>query len=268
MKFFKTHLGLIFPIFFMMFAFECILIVNQSVRSYEQAFNQDYNIIIASTKELSKESLSSTVPQIFSLKQIEVKDLLKKLQNDISASNFEALEKSLPKFYSIKLDYLPNQDELDLIKTKLSTSPNITKVEVFAKTYDNVYTLLDLIKSILWIFLFIIIILSLVLFLKQMRLWLYEHKQRIEIMCLFGAPFWFRSLILYKIVLFDCIISALFLFVFFEYVCSLDFIKDVLLSINVQSADINFLLHISIIFTATVFVSLLCVNSVMFRVKK
>ncbi|WP_297191918.1 FtsX-like permease family protein [uncultured Campylobacter sp.] len=268
MKFFRTHLSLILPLFFMTFAFECILIINQTVKHYEQSFNEDYNIIIVSKDELRKEKLQAQLPQIFSLRQIDSKYLLERVKNDISQNNLVLLEKSLPKFYSLKLDYLPHQSELNEIKQKLSSMSGISKVEVFAKTYDNVYTLLNLVKSILWLFLFIIILLSLVLFLKQMRIWLYEHTERIEIMCLFGAAFWFRSLILYKIVIFDCFVACALLFACFEYVFSLDFIANTFLSLNMQVLDINFLLHISIIFTVTIIVSLLCVNSVMFKVKK
>ncbi len=268
MKFFKTHLALILPLFFMGFAFECILIINQSIRHYEQSFTKDYNIIIVSKEELKTEKLRLSLPQVLSLREIDSKQLLDRVRNDISANNLLVLEKTLPKFYSMKLDYLPSQDELNEIKQRLSSIAGIVKVEVFAKTYDNVYSLLKLVKSVLWLFLFIIILLSLVLFLKQMRIWLYEHSERIEIMSLFGAAFWFRSLMLYRIVLIDSLISSILLFVFFKYFFSLDFITNTFLMLNIQVLDINFLLHISIIFTAIILVSLLCVNYVMFKVRK
>ncbi|ELZ1689473.1 cell division protein FtsX, partial [Campylobacter jejuni] len=36
MKFFKTHLSLILPLLFMMFAFEFILVTNATLKHYEE----------------------------------------------------------------------------------------------------------------------------------------------------------------------------------------------------------------------------------------
>ncbi len=46
MKFFKTHLSLILPLLFMMFAFEFILVTNATLKHYEELVNKDYNIIV------------------------------------------------------------------------------------------------------------------------------------------------------------------------------------------------------------------------------
>lgn len=106
------------------------------------------------------------------MEPLDPKDLIDRLKNDISDKNLKVLRDSLPKFYSIKLDYLPTQNELNTIKNQLLSIPSISKVETFAKTHDKVYSLLVLMKFVFWLFLFIIILLSFVLFLKQMRIWL------------------------------------------------------------------------------------------------
>lgn len=268
MKSLKTHLGLILPLLFMMFAFEFILFTNASLKHYENLLNQDYNIIIASSSELDMQSLKPYVNELSTLVPLSVEGMLERLKNDISKNNLANLEKSLPKFYSLKLKNLPSQNEIEKIKTNLSKLPSIIKVESFSKTYEKVHILLVLIQFVFWFFLFIIILLSFILFLKQMKIWLFEHTERVEIMCLFGAPFWFRSLMLVKIVFVDCFIAFLILLLFFTQIYELDVIKSALKALDLSLPQINFLLQLSIIFVFTLVVSIFCVLFVMFKVKR
>lgn len=268
MKALKTHLSLILPLLFMMFAFEFVLIINETVKHYEGRVNENYNIIIASSKELNVASLKLEIPNLNSLQSVDAKDLLKRLKDNISANNLAALEKNLPKFYKLTLNHFPTQAQLNEIKNKLLKISGVHRVEVFLKTYDQIDNLFTLIKFVLWFFLFIIILLSFVLFLKQMRIWLFEHTERVEIMCLFGASFWFRSLMLYRIVFIDCFIAFVLLLIFFTQVYSLEFIQESLKLINISLPKINFFIHLGIVFLVSLAVSLLCVNSVMFKVKR
>ncbi|MBZ7955697.1 FtsX-like permease family protein [Campylobacter molothri] len=268
MKFFRTHLSLILPLLFMMFAFEFILLTNSTLKYYEELANKDYNIIVVSSNELDKNIIKTKISSFSSLEILDPKNLIERLKNDISDKNLKALKNSLPKFYSIKLNHLPTQNELDVIKNQLLSISGITKIETFAKTYDKVYSLLVLMKFVFWLFLIIIIVLSFVLFLKQMRIWLFEHTERVEIMCLFGAPFWFRSFMLYKIVFMDCLIAFVILLIFFTQIYDLEIIQNHLKAVDIILPPINFVLQLSLIFLATLFVCLLFVNSVMFRVKK
>ncbi|MBM0636607.1 ABC transporter permease [Campylobacter sp. VicNov18] len=268
MKFFKTHLSLILPLLFMMFAFEFILITNATLKHYEELANKDYNIIIVSKIELDQNILKSKIPFFSKLESLDPKNLIERLKNDISEKNLKVLKDSLPKFYSLKLQTLPNQNELNSIKSHLLNIVGITKVETFSKTHEKIYSLLILVKLIFWLFLCIIILLAFILFLKQMRIWLYEHTERIEIMCLFGAPFWFRSFMLYKIVVVDCFIAFVILLAFFTQIFDLYIIEENFKILDIVLPPINFVLHLSLIFLVTLLICLLCVNSVMFRVKK
>ena len=268
MKFFRTHLSLILPLLFMMFAFEFILITNATLRHYEELLSKDYNIIVASKAKLDENIFKSKLSSFKSFEILDPKDLINRLKNDISDRNLKLLRDSLPNFYSLKLNLLPTQNELNIIKNQLLSIDGVIKVETLAKTHDKVYSLLTLVKFVFWFFLFIIILLSFVLFLKQMRIWLFEHTERIEIMCLFGAPFWFRSFMLYKVVLVDCLIAFVILLLFFTQIFDLFFVKESLNSSDISLPEINFVLHLSLIFLATLFVCLLCVNSVMFKVKR
>lgn len=268
MKSFKTHLSLILPLLFMMFAFEFILLTNATLNYYERLINKDYNVVVVSSVELDKTSMKTKIPSLLDLEALDPKNLIDRLKNDVSDKNLKTLRQILPKFYSLKLDHFLTQIELDELKNKLLSINGISKVETFAKTYNKVYSLLVLIKFVFWLFLFIIILLSFVLFLKQMRIWLYEHTQRVEIMCLFGAPFWFRSFMLYRIVFVDCFIAFVILLLFFTQIYKLSLIQESLKAVDITLPAINFILHLSLIFLVTLIVCLVCVNSVMFRVKK
>ena len=268
MKFFKTHISLILPLLFMMFAFEFILLTNSTLNYYEKLVNKDYNIIITSTSNLDENIIKTKISSFVSFEILDPKDLIERLKKDISDKNLKILRNSLPKFYSIKLSHLPNQSELNTIKNQLLSINGISKVETFSKTHDKIYSLLVLVKLVFWLFLFIIILLSFVLFLKQMRIWLYEHTQRVEIMCLFGAPFWFRSFMLYRVVFVDCFISFLILLLFFTRFYNLTFIQESLKAVDIVLPPVNFIVHLGGIFLVTLFVCLMCVNFVMFRVKR
>ena len=268
MKTLKIHLSLILPLLFMMFAFEFLLIINQTVRHYEGLLNENYSIIVASKNELSESVLKAQVPSLSSLSRIETREFIARLKDNISANNLAQLEKTLPKFYTIKLTHFPSQSELNAIKSKLAKLDGVSKVEVFLKTYDQIYTLLNLVKFAFWFFLLIILLLSFVLFLKQMKIWLFEHTERVQILCLFGAPFWFRAFMLYKIVVLDCLIAFVILLVFFTQIFSLNFVQKSLEFAGVALPQMNFFLHLGVIFLITLIISLLCVNSVMFKVKR
>lgn len=168
----------------------------------------------------------------------------------------------------MKLENLLNQNELNSLKEKLLKLPSVSRVETFAKTHDKIYTLLVLINAVFWVFLFIIILLSLALLLKQMKIWLYEHSQRVEIMVLFGAPFWFRSLALYKMVFFDCLISFILLLLLFTKGYESSLVQESLANIDISLPQVNFLFQLGGVFVFTLFICLLCVNSVMLKVKK
>ena len=73
---------------------------------------------------------------------------------------------------------------------------------------------------------------------------------------------------LYKIVFVDCFIAFVILLVFFTQIFSLSFVQKSLAFAGVSLPEMNFFLHLGVIFLITLASSLLCVNSVMFKVKR
>ena len=268
MKSFKLHISLILPLVFMMFAFEFILIVNATVRHYESLLNKDYNIIIMSNEELKEDVLKTKIANISSLQNLKPDEIIEKFKNDISPKNLNTLKQILPQFYTLKLKQFLNNEELKSLEKELLNIPSIVKVESFAKTHSQTYTLLVLMKMIFWVFLFIIFFLSFILFLKQMKIWLFTHKERIEIMSLLGAPFSFRAFGLFKLVFVDCFVSFCFLLLFFTQIFSLNFIQKKLEAVDISLPNINFFFDLTMVFGVVLLVCFTCVNFVMSRVKQ
>ncbi len=92
MKFFKTHLSLILPLLFMMFAFEFILVTNATLKHYEELVNKDYNIIVVSKTELDQNVVKTKVPFFAGLESLDPKDLIDRLKNDVSEKNLKVLK--------------------------------------------------------------------------------------------------------------------------------------------------------------------------------
>lgn len=268
MRAFKNHLSLILPLFIMMFCFEILNITTKSIRHYEEMLSKDYNIIIVSKGVLNPNEIKEKIPFFDSLEPLNPGAILARLKDDISKKNLAVLKASLPKFYTLKLNKLLGIVELRNVKTKLLDFKRIQKVETFAKAHDKIYKLLRLIRLVLYFFLGTTIVLSFILFLKQMKIWLYEHTDRLEIMCLFGAPFWFRAVMLYKVILIDCVVAFLLALIIFSRFYDLAFIQNYLQDLSINLPQISYLHNLVMIFFAILLICFLCVNAVMFKVRK
>ncbi|EOV9223947.1 ABC transporter permease, partial [Campylobacter upsaliensis] len=75
MKFFRTHLSLILPLLFMMFAFEFILFSNATLKHYEKIVNKDYNIIVTSSVSLDENTLKTKLNSFVSFELLDPKNL-------------------------------------------------------------------------------------------------------------------------------------------------------------------------------------------------
>ncbi|MBT0606343.1 ABC transporter permease, partial [Campylobacter lari] len=113
MKSFKNHLSLIFALMVMMFAFEFLIITNKTIEHYEKLLNKDYNIILVGKTHLDKKSIEDQVSHFQSLEILNPNEMIDRLKNDISAKNIEVLKATLPKFYTLKLNKLLSEDELN-----------------------------------------------------------------------------------------------------------------------------------------------------------
>ncbi|WP_267523196.1 ABC transporter permease [Campylobacter sp. MG1] len=263
----KIHLGFILPLLIICFCFEFVFLITNTVKHYENNLNNDYSVVIASDIKLSEDNMKD-VKYFQKLEILSTEDILNQLKNNISQKNLDTLKDKLPNFYSIKFNKFINENEVNDIKNELLKIKNIIKVETFSKTHIKIYKLLVVIKFILYTFLVFAILLSIVLFFKQIRIWLYQHQERIYILTLFGANFFQKASTMLYIVFLDNIICFVLLVAFFLNFYNISLIVDYFASIGIDLPVLNFLPSlIQISFYSLIF-SLLCVIIVMLKVRK
>ncbi|MDY3133132.1 MAG: cell division protein FtsX [Campylobacter lanienae] len=263
MRSFKSHISVIFPLVILLFAIEFSLMLGKFVSDYEFKMASDYNIIIVSEIELNENMLIPIIPTFASLTTLDANLILNRLKNDISAKNISVLKSILPKFYSLKLTNFPSKDAMVNIKANLSKIQGVKRVETFSKTHDQVYNMLILSKNIADYFAILVGLLGLVLVFKQMRIWLYEHKRRVEIMTLFGAPYWLKSAMLYKLSIIDSIIATTLVVIFYAIFPALPSFKSAIFAVGFDQPNLNLLSDATILFGVSIGVSVIAVSLVM-----
>ena len=263
MRSFKSHISVIFPLVILLFAIEFSLMLGKFVSDYEFKMASDYNIIIVSEIELNDNMLIPIIPTFASLTTLDANLILNRLKNDISAKNISVLKSILPKFYSLKLTNFPSKDAMVNIKANLSKIQGVKRVETFSKTHDQVYNMLILSKNIAEYFAILVGLLGLVLVFKQMRIWLYEHKRRVEIMTLFGAPYWLKSAMLYKLSIIDSIIATTLVVIFYAIFPALPSFKSAIFAVGFDQPNLNLLSDATILFGVSIGVSVIAVSLVM-----
>ena len=94
----------------------------------------------------------------------------------------------------------------------------IGKVETFGSSYSSSYKLFAFIKFTLKLFIVFMGVVSLFLIIKQMEIWKYAHKERMQVMEIFGAPLMLRSGILFKVAILDAFIATILTSAVFIYI--------------------------------------------------
>jgi len=208
MKSINSHLSIVLSVFVMLFSFQFTHFVTNVVDAYAAKMLNDYSIIVVASTEIKEEALKEQVVEIRSLSEISSKKILDRLKNDMSSKNLSLLQVALPKFYTLKLETLPTKKRMEEIKQKLLANSSITRIETFAKTHDKIFKMFELLQYMVIIFTSFIAIIAILLIFKQVRIWTYEHNRRMAIMTLFGASFFMKSAMLYRMTLVDSLISA------------------------------------------------------------
>ena len=234
MKSLKNHISFIIPLFAILFAAEFYLIINKVIKNYEKELSQDYSIIVVSKKALSLDDIQKKVSDAVRIKEVDSTTILSKLKKQNSAIDLEAIKTFLPKFYKVYLGHYPSNEELKRIKEALKLIDGVTRVEVFSKTHQKIYNFLLFIKKISKLFLTIIFVTSIMLVFKQIEVWNLEHKERMYIMALFGAPLWMRNAILIKLSIIDTILSTLLVYGVYFYLFSSNYLQNLLGTENLE----------------------------------
>lgn len=239
MKSLKNHFSLILALVSILTGFQLYVTLDRMIGAYEKKLGSDYSLVVASTRSLSLLELQQTNPLISSLENIDPTTILTELKNDLSPENYETLRLSLPKFYRVRLLKYPSDTELQMIVASITKNGSIIKVESFAKSQSKIFQLLTIVKTMILAFLGGIFIIGFLLMMKQMEVWKYQHSVRMMIMETFGAPLWLRSLVLYRIGLFDSLMSAGIVASLFAYLAWDEQATALLSSIGLESVSFD-----------------------------
>jgi len=209
MKYLKSHITLIFSLIALLSSYQLFVVVSDTAQAYEQKLARDYSIVAVSTAKLSNESFKVASYLVSRAEEIDAKPFFSSYSKDLAPEVYTELQSSLPSFYRIKLTKYPTKEELDAISKAIKKMPGIIKVESFARTQNSIASLLDAFKSGITVYLGIIFVFNLLLFVKFMEVWRFEHISRMQIMAIFGAPVWMRSVVLIKMALIDSFFAVI-----------------------------------------------------------
>lgn len=208
MKSLKSHFSLIAALFTILFTIQVYQILERSITSYKESLRANYSMVVIATKPLDESSLKMRFDIIRSLTEISPDKVVKRLEKEMDKQSLKLLRASLPKFYKLSLDHYPQPEEVDILSAQLENMKDIKRVESFSQTHDQIYKLLLLYKGITQVFSIAIFIVTLLLIAKEMRIWQFQHEERMNIMALFGAPIMLRSAVLFRLAIIDAIIAA------------------------------------------------------------
>ncbi len=229
MKSLKNHISFLIPLFTLLFSIQFSTMLSRGIINYESKLAGEYTIVVVSSSTIDRAAIAQIVPSINTIQEINKDKYIDKLKDNMSQSDIVYLRATLPKFYSIKLKHLPTKERLSEIANALKKYPKVQKVETFKTTFNKLHQFLKLAKSASIIFTVFISIISFLLIMKQMEIWTLQHRKRMYIMGLFGAPYWMKSASLYKAVILDAIIAAIavgFMFLNIQYFVNLASIKQ------------------------------------------
>lgn len=239
MKSVRNHLSLIVALLSILFSMQLFFIVERSIYAYKVKLSQNYSVIAVSKEELSSEAFSKINKIVSQAQEIAPDSVIKKLSSDMKSTNMELLKLTLPKFYKLSLKHYPAPDEIKKLKSDLLAHNAITKVEDFAHTHDTIYKLLLLFKNVVTIFSSVVLVVTLLLIFKELRIWQYKHNERMSIMGLFGAALWLRSAVLFRLAIVDALVASFIAFGVFIYLSSYPWVLEQFRNIGIEVVVFN-----------------------------
>ncbi len=213
----KNHLSLVIALFTIVFTMQIYLVVDRTVTAYEAQLNENYSIVVVTKKKVETDTLVAMSPKIKRADEISTKKVIDRLQSQMKQRHIDLLKLSLPHFYALHLNHYPTPSEVQELRKTLEKNSDITRIEDFAQSHDTLYKLLLLFKSVVILFAIAIFAVTSLLVLKEMRIWQFQHNERMSIMAMFGAPVWMRSAVLFRLAIVDAIIASLLAIAAFTY---------------------------------------------------
>ncbi len=234
MKSFKNHLSLITALFTILFTIQIFVAVDRAIDSYEEELSKNYSLIVIASSSITEKYFLSAHPIISKSELISVDKVLNRLTTDMKQKNIDLLKITLPKFYRISLKNYPSPTQIKSLNKALKKISAVTKVESFSQSHDTLYNLLILFKYVVLILAVAVFTVTTLLILKEMRIWQFQHMERMNIMALFGAPVWLRSAVLFRLSIVDATIASTLVIGTFIALNTQEWIHEKLHSVNIS----------------------------------
>jgi cell division transport system permease protein len=218
MKSIRNHLSLVIALVSILFSIQIFIIVDRSIDAYKENLASNYSVVVVSKMILDANATLNSNKIISEISNLTPDSVIERLNTGMSAKNVELLKLTLPKFYKIKLKYYPTPDEINLLTEKLLQNNSIIKVENFSHNHDTTYKLLLLFKNVISVFSISMLVVTVLLILKELKIWQFKHNERMTVMGLFGAPVWMRSAVLFRLAIVDALIASAFAFILFSII--------------------------------------------------
>jgi len=245
----KSHLALISALISILASVFLFRLFSSVLTNYEKTILNSYSIIVVSTRDVNY----LDIKEIKKMEKIDIKEQLNQIKKRFSTLSLD--EVKLPFFYKLQLNTLPSPKRLNEIENILKSYPFIKRVLTYKSSQAKIYSLLMLLKIITSIFMIVVTILGFLLIVKQLEVWKLEHSERMYIMELFGAPFWFRGASLFKTACIDSIIALIIAIFLIFYILNSVFYETILKDLNIF-IEVSFYEEFGLLFVISVVISL------------
>ncbi|AZV46223.1 hypothetical protein C3L23_02725 [Nautilia sp. PV-1] len=225
----KSHFALILALVSILLSIFLFRLFNDILHQYQQNILNNYSIVVVSDKEITH----LDIKDIGKIEKIDISRQLNYMKRKFKNINLDEIK--MPYFYRLKLKTLPSPKKLSDIEDTLKSYPYIKRVLTYRSSQTKIYNLLMLLKITSNVFMVIIAVLGFLLIIKQLEVWRLEHNERMYIMELFGAPFWFRGAALFKIAFIDSIIALIFTVAIIFYMENSIYFQAVMRDLNITS---------------------------------
>jgi cell division transport system permease protein len=254
----------ILPLMAILLGIEFYLVFDRTTDSYEKGLKEGYSMLVVTKKSVTLSHLKSLNEHISSAEPIKRENIVSEVAQGVSGESRKEILAALPYFYNVGLDSYLGTASLEKIKSDLERDSRIKRVETFGSSYSSAYRLFAFIKFLLKVFIGFMGIVSLFLIIKQMEIWKYAHKERMQVMEIFGAPLMLRSGVLFKIAVFDAFIATLFtsgIFFYVKFVWAVQSGIDLMMR---KQDELFKMTDMAVLFGASLFIVIIAVYSVVF----
>ena len=257
----------ILPLMAILLGIEFYLVFERTTDTYEKGLKEGYTMLAVTKEPMEIADFQALNSHISSAEKIERESIVSEVAKGVSKSGSEKILAALPYFYNLGLDTYIHTSGLEEIKQDLEADEKIKKVETFGSTYQSNYRLFSFIKFILKIFIVFMAVVSLFLIIKQMEIWKYAHKERMQVMEIFGAPLMLRSGVLFRMAFIDALFATMIVSGLFFYI-KLHWAAQSGIDILMQNQEAIFMLSdIAILLGSSILIVIIAVYSVVFSSK-